>query len=188
MDYKARLKAMRNNRIAGTIKRAEQERKLRHEIAMDELAAARGLHGLSSEDRCIIEAATIEILTIDSMLNTVPDGKRRKMMAKAVKKAMSSVAADLIAVVKAGIEDTENKSIAKGNYTASRIGPIISFGYYGFCYVSINMADRTFTVMKVPTYATARRMVRYLAELCGLDLPDMREAVYSFEVIHEINL
>ena len=31
-------------------------------------------------------------------------------------------------------------------------------------------------------------MVRYLAELCGLDLPDMQEAVYNFEVIHEINL
>lgn len=188
MDYKARLKAMRNNRIAGTIKRAEQERKLRHEIAMDELAAARGLHGLSSEDRCIIEAATIEILTIDSVLNTVPEGKRKKMMAKAVKKAMSSVAADLIAVVKAGIEDTENKHIAKGNYTASRIGPIVSFGYFGFCYVSINVADRTFTIMKVPTYATARRMVRYLAELCELTLPDMQEAVYNFEVIHEIDL
>lgn len=186
MDYKARLKAMRNDRIAGTIKRAEQERKLRHEIAMDELAAARGLHGLSDEDKCVIELATIEILTIDSIFNTLPQTKKNSMIRKAVKKAIGQIAADLKTVINAMLNEKDSET--KGNYAAHRFGQKMTFSYYGESYVTIDMAERTFTVTQVPAYNTARKMIRFLAELCGLDLPDMQEAVYNFEVIHEINL
>ena len=50
------------------------------------------------------------------------------------------------------------------------------------------MAERTFTVTQVPAYHTARKMIRFLAELCELELPDMQARTYKFEVIHEINL
>lgn len=183
MDYKARLYALRHEKIAGPIKRAERDIKLRHEIAMDELAAQRGLHGLSEEDKAVIEAATIEILTMDSVFNTVPQGKRNSMMKKAVKKAMQQIAADLRFVVKEVLGNKD--SATRGNYASHRYNQIITFSYYNECYVSIDMAKRSFTVTQVPNYATARRMIKFLAELCAVTLPDMQPKTYQFKVIHD---
>lgn len=185
MDYKARLLKLRHERVAGPIKKAESDRKIRHELAMSELAAQRGLHGLSDEDKCIIEAATIEILTMDSVFNTVPSNKRNGMMKKAVKSAMGKIAADLIHVTRTVVAATE-QSCTKGTYSAHRFGQKMVFSYHNENYVAIDMADRTFTVTQVPNYATARKMIHFLAELCGLKLPDMQEKTYTFEVIHDL--
>lgn len=185
MDYKDRLYKLKHQRVAGPIKKAEEDRKIRHELAMDELAAQRGLHGLSDEDKCVIESATIEILTMDSIFNTVPSNKRNGMMKKAVKNAMGKIAADLIHVTRTVVAMTE-QSCTKGTYSAHRFGTKMVFSYYNESYVAIDMADRTFTVTQVPNYATARRMIRFLAELCGLELPDMQENTYTFEVIHDL--
>ena len=186
MDYKARLLKLRHERIAGPIKKAEADRKIRHELAMDELAAKRGLHGLSDEDKCVIELATIEILTIDSIFNTLPQTKKNSMIRKAVKKAMGQIAADLKTVINAVLNEKDSET--KGSYAAHRFGQKMTFSYYGKSYVTIDMAERTFTVTQVPAYNTARKMIRFLAELCGLELPDMQARTYKFEVIHEINL
>lgn len=183
MDYKARLYMLRHEKVAGPIKKAESDRKIRHELAMDELAAQRGLHGLSDADKAVIEAATIEILTMDTVFNTVPHGKRNSMMKKAVKKAMQQIAADLRFVVKEVLGNKD--SATKGNYASHRYGQIITFSYYNECYVSIDMAKRSFTLTQVPNYATARRMVKFLAGLCGLALPDMQPKTYQFKVIHD---
>lgn len=185
MNYKDRLYKLRNTRTAGVIQQAESERRLRHEIAMDSLAAERGLHGLSDEDRSIMEAATIEVLIIDSLLNTIPKGKRNKMIKKAVKKALSSVAEDLKYVVRKVIDQEESQLCERGNYKALRAGKMMAFSYYGVCYAKIDMEARTLSIVEQPNYATARRMVRYLAELCDVTLVDMREGTYAFEVIHE---
>lgn len=187
MDYKARLLAMRQSRVVNVIQQAEQERRLRHEIAMDSLAAERGLHGLSDEDRSIIEAASIEMLIVDSLFNTIPKKKRDKMVKQAVKKALSNVAEDLKFVVRQVVNHTESQLSKKGNYAALRTGNRLAFNYYGENYVEIDVEARTFKVLKVPAYATARRMVRYLAELCGVELPDLQEKTYNFKVIHEIH-
>lgn len=152
---------------------------------MDSLAAERGLHGLSDHDRSIIEAATIEVLLVDSLLNTIPSGKRNKMVKQAVKKALSSVAEDLKHVVHRVVDHTESQVYERGTYKALRAGSKMTFSYYGTCYVEIDMANRTLTIVAIPKYATARRMVRYLADLCDVTLPDMQKGTYAFEVIHE---
>lgn len=185
MDYKARLYQLRHNRVADVLKQAEKERKLRHEIAMDELEAKRGLHGLSEHDKTVVENATIEILTLDCVFNTLPKGKRNQMMKEAVKRVMANIAQDLKKVVKAVVDG--EPSATRGTYAAHRFGALMTFSYYNELYVTINMADHTFTINQVPQYVTARKMVRFLAEMCGVELKDLQEKTYIFEVIHAID-